>query len=252
MSEMGLSRSCHDINQMDAGRLIEQFQDVERNAEKLKLAIRQKVDQSRKALEEQYRLILRARREMSLPSRRKVHQDPRWFVGPGLRGRRDFSGGAGVVDGGIADCPSEIRSENFIVINSQVSHPILEKAARLQFFGKSPASFYLRLNKRMWEHLPSRVRNLYPVRCYMAWLHTLICLRARRQQFFGTFFLRNRPALELMRRLARAERSRLDLENCRAGLQYRGRSLFNPLDHPLGTAGLKSAPGCGWIFRRKY
>src|SRR5947207_11063350 len=46
----------------------------------------------------------------------------------------------------------------------------------------------------------------------------------------------------------RAYRSRLDLENCRAGLQYWGRSLFNPLDHPLGTAGLKSAPGCGGYF----
>jgi SAM-dependent methyltransferase len=34
-------------------------------------------------------------------------------------------------------------------------------------------------------------------------LHTVVCLRARRQQYFGTFFLRNRPALELMRRLAR-------------------------------------------------
>jgi chemotaxis methyl-accepting protein methylase len=34
-------------------------------------------------------------------------------------------------------------------------------------------------------------------------LHTLVCLGAKRQQFFGTFFLRNRPALELMRRLAR-------------------------------------------------
>jgi SAM-dependent methyltransferase len=30
----------------------------------------------------------------------------------------------------------------------------------------------------------------------------LVCLSARRQQYFGTFFLRNRPALELMRRLA--------------------------------------------------
>ena len=59
MSEMGLSQYCHDINQMDAGRLIEQFQDVERNAEKLKVAIRQRVEQSRKALEEQYRLIFK-------------------------------------------------------------------------------------------------------------------------------------------------------------------------------------------------
>jgi len=89
------------------------------------------------------------------------------------------------------------------VLNSAVSHPFLANAARLQVLGKSPASFYLRLNKRIWERLPSRVRNLYPVRCYGAWLHTLVCLCARRQQYFGTFFLRNRPALELMRRLAR-------------------------------------------------
>src|SRR5947199_6045464 len=88
------------------------------------------------------------------------------------------------------------------MVSSQVFHPILEKAARLQFLGKSPASLYLRLNKRMWERLPSRVRNLYPVRSYGAWLHNLVCLRAGRQQYFGTFFLRNRPALELMRRLA--------------------------------------------------
>jgi SAM-dependent methyltransferase len=89
------------------------------------------------------------------------------------------------------------------VINSQVSHPILAKAARLQVLGKSPAGFYLRLNKRVWEHLPSRVRNLHALHSYGAWLHSLVCLCARRQQFFGTFFLRNRPALKLMCRLAR-------------------------------------------------
>src|SRR5438094_1176146 len=96
-----------------------------------------------------------------------------------------------------------MRSENFIVINNQVYHPILAKAARFQVLGKSPAGLYLRLNKRVWERLPSRVRNLHALRSYGAWLHTLVCLSARRQQFFGTFFLRNRPALELMRRLAR-------------------------------------------------
>ena len=92
-------------------------------------------------------------------------------------------------------------AENF-VLNSQVSNPILASAARLQVLGKSPAAFYLRLNRRIWEHLPSGVRNLYLVQSYGAWLHTLVCLRARRQQLFGTFFLRNRPALDLMRRLA--------------------------------------------------
>ena len=87
------------------------------------------------------------------------------------------------------------------MISNQVYHPILAKAARFQVLGKSPAGFYLRLNKRIWRCLPSRVRNLYPVRSYGAWLHSLVCLSANRQQYFGTFFLRNRPALELMRRL---------------------------------------------------
>jgi SAM-dependent methyltransferase len=90
-----------------------------------------------------------------------------------------------------------------IVVNNEVYHPILTKAARFQVLGKSPASLYLRLNKRIWEGLPARLRDLYPVRSYGAWLHTLVCLCARRRQYFGTFFLRNRPALELMRRLAR-------------------------------------------------
>jgi polysaccharide pyruvyl transferase WcaK-like protein/glycosyltransferase involved in cell wall biosynthesis len=57
MSEMGLAEYCHDINHMNASRLIEQFQNMERNAEKLKPLIRQKVEQSRKALDEQYMLI---------------------------------------------------------------------------------------------------------------------------------------------------------------------------------------------------
>src|SRR5256886_14317166 len=88
------------------------------------------------------------------------------------------------------------------MVSSQVFHPILEKSAGLQFFGKSPASLYLRLNKGIWECLPCRVRNLYPIRAYGPWLHSLVCLRAKREMYFGTFFLRNRPALELMRRLA--------------------------------------------------
>jgi hypothetical protein len=88
-----------------------------------------------------------------------------------------------------------------MVIN-EVSHPMLAKTTRLQVLGKSPAGFYLRLNERIWHRLPSRVRDLHLIRSYGTWLHTLVCLRARRQQHFGTFFLRNRPALELMRRLA--------------------------------------------------
>jgi chemotaxis protein methyltransferase CheR len=83
-----------------------------------------------------------------------------------------------------------------------VSHLNLAKAARLRLFGKSPAGFYLRLNRLVWEIIPPGLRNLYPVRVYGTWLHSLVRLIATREQYFGTFFLRNRPALELMRRLA--------------------------------------------------
>jgi len=81
-------------------------------------------------------------------------------------------------------------------------HSILTKAARLQLFGKSPVGVYLRLNRRLWQHLPVRARNSNLIRVYGGWLQGLLRLHATRQQYFGTFFLRNRPALELMRRLA--------------------------------------------------
>jgi polysaccharide pyruvyl transferase WcaK-like protein len=60
MEEMGLSDYCQDINHMNAGRLIEQFQELVRNAEKLKPVIRQKVEQSRTTLDEQYSLIFKS------------------------------------------------------------------------------------------------------------------------------------------------------------------------------------------------
>jgi chemotaxis methyl-accepting protein methylase len=72
----------------------------------------------------------------------------------------------------------------------------------LKLFGKSPAGFYLRLNRGIWDKIPRGLRNLYPIRRYGSWLHSLVRLLSTRQQYFGTFFLRNRPALELMRRLA--------------------------------------------------
>jgi len=61
MNDMGLAEYCHDINHMDAARLIEQFRDAERNAKKLKPVIRRRVEQFRKALDEQYALIFEGR-----------------------------------------------------------------------------------------------------------------------------------------------------------------------------------------------
>ena len=57
MSEMGLSEYCHDINQMNADTLIEQFQALVRNADDVKQVILQRVETSRRALDEQYEFL---------------------------------------------------------------------------------------------------------------------------------------------------------------------------------------------------
>jgi polysaccharide pyruvyl transferase WcaK-like protein len=60
MSQMGLSEYCHDINGMNAARLIEQFQNAESDVDRLKFVIKQGVERSRRALDEQYALIFKS------------------------------------------------------------------------------------------------------------------------------------------------------------------------------------------------
>jgi len=77
----------------------------------------------------------------------------------------------------------------------------LKRLVRLRIFGKSPISAYLRLNQRLWNNLPASFTALSPIRSYGNFLHTLARLQGVRGQLFHTFFLRNRPTLELIRRL---------------------------------------------------
>ena len=103
------------------------------------------------------------------------------------------------------------------------SHSVWGKAARLRLFGKSPAGLYLRLNRQLWQFIPPGFRNFDPVYSYGNWLQSLVRLIATREQYFGTFFLRNRPALELMRRLAdrkaRGSTLRIAVLACSAGAE---------------------------------
>jgi CheR methyltransferase, SAM binding domain len=112
----------------------------------------------------------------------------------------------------------------------KVSEPIdaafpslMAKAARLRLFGKSPTGFYLRLNRPIWDVIPPPLRNFYPVRVYGTWLQSLVRLSAKREQYFGTFFLRNRPMLELMHRLvdrkATGSTLRIAVLACSAGAE---------------------------------
>ncbi len=64
-----------------------------------------------------------------------------------------------------------------------------------------PVDLYIRLNTWFWPRLPSKVSNTRAMRSYGRFLHKVVCRHAKRRQFTGTFFLRNRPQLELMRRL---------------------------------------------------
>jgi chemotaxis methyl-accepting protein methylase len=55
---------------------------------------------------------------------------------------------------------------------------------------------------RIWNHFPPSLQVRSPGLLYGRHLHMLVRLQADRQQYFATFFLRNRPELELIRRLA--------------------------------------------------
>jgi SAM-dependent methyltransferase len=79
----------------------------------------------------------------------------------------------------------------------------LTQLVRLQIFGKSPIGIYLGLNRRLWNRLPTFFTTLGPIRSYGNFLHALARIHGVRAQAFSTFFLRNRPQLELIRRLVR-------------------------------------------------
>jgi chemotaxis protein methyltransferase CheR len=66
---------------------------------------------------------------------------------------------------------------------------------------RSPVGLYMRLNTWLWKRLPSKLRDTKLMRGYGTILNKLVRRRADRRQFTGTFFFRNRPQLELMRRL---------------------------------------------------
>jgi chemotaxis protein methyltransferase CheR len=59
----------------------------------------------------------------------------------------------------------------------------------------------LAVNRRTWRRLPAPVRGLHAMQAYGRWLHSLVSRNSDREMYLGTLFVRNRPALELMRRL---------------------------------------------------
>src|SRR5215470_8608198 len=77
------------------------------------------------------------------------------------------------------------------------------KIVELLILTRSPVNLFLRVNMALWRRLPPKLREMKPMRSYGTILHRLVCRHASRTQATDTFFFRNRPELELMRRLAR-------------------------------------------------
>jgi chemotaxis protein methyltransferase CheR len=87
-----------------------------------------------------------------------------------------------------------------LLVGEGLVHSVAGRAAFLTR-KRSALGFYIRLNAWLWSRLPAglhRTRLLYGLG---AILHELV-RRAERRQFTGTLFFRNRPQLELLRRLA--------------------------------------------------
>jgi SAM-dependent methyltransferase/mannose-6-phosphate isomerase-like protein (cupin superfamily) len=88
--------------------------------------------------------------------------------------------------------------------NPDVVHEDLPMTADSEFwkiFGKRLINVYLRLNGKLWKNLPDSISTLWPVLLYGNLLHGLARRHETRAQAPSTFFLRNRPQLELIRRL---------------------------------------------------
>ncbi len=97
------------------------------------------------------------------------------------------------------------------------------RLVRMRIAGKSPLGAYLRLNRLLWKLLPSSAATVRPVRLYGSFLQKLARVQGVREQAFSTFFLRNRPQLELMRRLVdrktTAETLRVAVLGCSTGAE---------------------------------
>ncbi|MGB2637945.1 MAG: CheR family methyltransferase [Candidatus Acidiferrum sp.] len=83
-----------------------------------------------------------------------------------------------------------------------MAESMVAKISRVRLLRKSIGRPLVRVGEWIWSRVPSSLREVWPISGYGSFLHLLVRLRADRTQFHGTFFLRNRPEVELIRSLA--------------------------------------------------
>jgi SAM-dependent methyltransferase/mannose-6-phosphate isomerase-like protein (cupin superfamily) len=105
----------------------------------------------------------------------------------------------------------------------QGNFPLPANSEPWKIFGKRLINFYLRHNGRLWTKLPPSLSTLAPIRLYGDLLHKLARRHGTRAQAPSTFFLRNRPQLELIRRLieqcAKTDTLRVAVLGCSIGVE---------------------------------
>ncbi len=101
--------------------------------------------------------------------------------------------------------------------------PLPANAESWEIIGNRLVNRYLRLNRRLWRKLPASLSALGPVRSYGDLLHTLARMYGGRARDPSTFFLRNRPQLELIRHLidqrAETDTLRVAVLGCSTGAE---------------------------------
>ena len=80
------------------------------------------------------------------------------------------------------------------------------RLVKVRVFGKSVTNAFLRANRYVWDILPPSLIRLRPINAYGRFLHSLARTNGVRAQALNTFFLRNRPELELIRRLVSSKK----------------------------------------------
>jgi chemotaxis protein methyltransferase CheR len=100
---------------------------------------------------------------------------------------------------------------------------VIDRVTSARIFGRSPVGAYLRASEWIWWRVPEAVRAPGLATTYGRIMHGLVQRMGDRRQYLGTFFLRNRPQLELIGRLARetarAGATRIAVLGCSVGAE---------------------------------
>ena len=94
----------------------------------------------------------------------------------------------------------------YLASTAHIPSSVIVRMSRSRFLRKTLGRPYILMNLWIWKQLPASLMSSPAVRAYGEHLQTLLQWGGTRTQSTGTFFLRNRPELELLVRLLNRQR----------------------------------------------